>query len=81
MRSTNTSGVTGLGIVMRPSGPFVRASWCVGRNIGRTEFSVRRHGRLGATELAMLAREEGSGTAIGRKPAWVWKQISAGLEL
>lgn len=81
-RSNNTSGVIGLRLHLkrpqrgRPTWR-VQASWRRRGTLCSTEFSVAAHGPIKATELAIQARERGSGVAVGMTARSAWLRLQA----
>lgn len=58
----------------------IQASWSRKGRPGSTDFSTEKHGRLGACELAIAARERGCGQALGLSPRQVWNTLQRSLE-
>lgn len=79
--ANNSSGLVGIGV--RTSGTtgvlFVTVAW---REAGRacaTSFSTAKLGRVRATELAMRAREVGTGVSYSISARQAWRRLSARL--
>lgn len=76
----NTSGVNGIRFVQQRlrSGRTtlaVQVSWCAAGKPCGTAYSTKAHGLLGAVELAILARERGTGEPFGLTPRQVLARL------
>ena len=79
--ANSTSGVIGIGLrtLIDAAGRTrltVQAAWSDGDRSRSTSYSVARHGKLGATELAMRARESGAAMRYAMSARQVWQLLS-----
>lgn len=83
LQANNRSGVAGIrALYSNTEDPvlYIQASWRRRGKPGSTWFSTEKHGRIGAVELAIAARERGSGKPVGLTPRQVWARIQYSLE-
>lgn len=84
--ATNTSGINGLRTIWRASegdGPpvlCVQVSWRHRGKPGGTHYSTERHGRIGATQLAIAAFERATRRPFGMTARQAWAVLSRRLE-
>ena len=78
----NTSGVVGLGLRLVGSDATlsVTVAWREGGRGCATTFSTSKHGRIGATELAMRAREQKTGVPYDITARQAWLLMSTRLK-
>lgn len=83
VQRNNASGINGLRLYMDRSkrqAPIlhVQASWVTedGR-VCSTHYSTKAHGCIGATELAIQAREERGGPPVGLTARQAWARMTA----
>ncbi len=86
IQANNRSLISGIRVLYREHGAsgvpvmHVQASWSRQGRKGSTDFSTEKHGRVGACELAIAARERGSGEPVGLSPRQVWNTLQRSLE-
>ena len=79
--ANNMSGIIGIGLRTRIDAAgctqlSVKASWSESDRSRGTSYSVARHGKLGATELAVRARESGAAMRYSMSVRQVWQLLS-----
>lgn len=82
MQTNNRSGIDGLRLYMDTSkgqAPtlHVQASWTVDGQPCSTHYSTKAHGCIGATELAIKAREQRGGPPVGLSARQAWARMTA----
>ena len=77
----NTSGLVGIGLraVGAEGVIYITSSWREDGHARATSYSIARHGRIRATELALRAREAGTGVRYGVTARKAWLLMSARL--
>ena len=78
--ANSTSRVLGIGLrtVVDAAGRTrvtVKAAWSDGDRARSTSYSVARHGKIGATELAIRARESGAAMRYSMSARQVWQLL------
>ena len=78
----NRSGINGLRVYMDTSKGaqptlHVQASWTADGRVCSTHYSTRAHGCIGATELAIKAREQRGGQPVGLSARQAWGRMKA----
>ena len=83
VQRNNASGINGLRLYMdrskgQPPTLQVQASWVTddGR-VCSTHYSTKAHGPIGATELAIKAREQRGGPPVGLSARQAWARMKA----
>lgn len=82
LQTNNRSGIDGLRLYMdRSKGQAptlqVQASWVSDGRRCSTHYSTKAHGPIGATALAIKAREERGGQPVGLSPRQAWARMKA----
>lgn len=83
LQANNRSTLTGLRLVMAQSHGmrrpvlYVQVSWQQGGRLRNTHYSTQRHGPIGATALALLARAEGTGQPVPPSARSAWMRMRA----
>lgn len=82
----NRSGIPGLRLYMdRSKGQKptlqVQASWTADGRRCSTHYSVAAHGAIGATTLALLARELRGGHLVGMSARQAWARMKAAYQV
>lgn len=82
VQHNNASGINGLRLYMdtsrgQPPTLQVQASWVADGRLCSTHYSTKAHGPIGATELAISAREQRGGPPVGLSARQAWARMKA----
>lgn len=82
MQRNNRSGINGLRLYMdtskgQPPTLHVQASWVRDGKVCSTHYSTKAHGCIGATDLAIRAREQRGGPPVGLTARQAWGRMKA----
>ena len=82
VQRNNSSGIAGLRLYMdtsrgQPPTLQVQSSWVTDGRRCSTHYSTRAHGCIGATEMAIRAREERGGPPVGLTARQAWARMKA----
>lgn len=82
MQRNNRSGINGLRLYMdtskgQPPTLHVQASWTRDGRVCSTHFSTRAHGCIGATALAIQARQQRGGVPVELTARQAWARMRA----
>lgn len=83
LQANNRSTLTGLRLVMAQSHGmrravlYVQVSWQQGGRLRNTHYSTAKHGPIGATAMALLARADGTGQPVPLSARSAWMRMRA----